>query len=106
MCVTYTSPGVAANPDGRNGPASSSRGDPPSFVSPFRERTAYFRDRGLRETTQAVSAALLCYMCTALRHALSEWQNNDTASLAPMASRTNIANACIYATAAKRPYAI
>jgi hypothetical protein len=36
----------------------------------------------------------------------AEWQNNDTASLSLMASRTNIANACIYAMAAKRPYAI
>jgi hypothetical protein len=66
-------------------------GDPPFFGSPFRERKAYFRDRGQRKTTQAVSAALLCYMCTALRHALSERQHNDTASLAPMAGRTNIA---------------
>jgi hypothetical protein len=27
--------------------------------------------------TRDVSAALLCYLCTALRHVLVEWQNND-----------------------------
>jgi hypothetical protein len=31
MCVTYTSPGVAANTGGRNGPASSSWGRSPGF---------------------------------------------------------------------------
>jgi hypothetical protein len=70
MCVSYTSPGVAANTGGRNGPASSSRRRSPVFWFPVSSRAnggtsdtaAYVKQRRRFRRHYCAICALRCAM--------------------------------------------
>jgi hypothetical protein len=47
------------------------------FFARERRRVPHHGGPWYAKLTQEISSPLLCYMCTALRHALSEWRDND-----------------------------